>query len=174
MLSFLMSTSGVYIKREIHIPPPFLDLYFSPKKIYYIEVVCATGEKFKAFFYNFLNFKSTGEKLCILFTNFGKNMHFPPFFLPPFNHFFPQHDIWPYFGENRQINTPSLLRYPWVVREDWFFLNVQIMLYVNVAGFSVLRVWVFLIGELRVIILQPNSLICSSTNKKNRFFESSL
>ena len=40
--------AGVYIKCEIHIfaPPPFLIHIFSPKEIYYIEVVRAAGEKF--------------------------------------------------------------------------------------------------------------------------------
>ena len=39
------------------------------------------------FFCNFVNFKSIGKKICILLTNLGKNMHFPPF-VNPFHSFF--------------------------------------------------------------------------------------
>ena len=46
------------------------------------------GEKYKAFFCNFVNIKSIGEKICVLFTKLGKNMHFP------------QHDILPYSQKN--------------------------------------------------------------------------
>ena len=38
-------------------------------------------------FCNFVYFKSIREKICILFTNWGKNMHFPPFVVP-FIHIF--------------------------------------------------------------------------------------
>ena len=59
MHRFLDMPTGVYIKFDIH------------------------------FFCNFFNFKSIGEKICILFTNWGKNMHFPPFFHPLSIIFFP-------------------------------------------------------------------------------------
>ena len=39
-------TSGVYIECEIHSPPPFLIHTFSPKDMYYNEVVRTAGEKF--------------------------------------------------------------------------------------------------------------------------------
>ena len=51
--------------------------------------VRAAGEKFVSLFCgNFVFFKSIGEKICILFTKWGKNWHFPPFFSSPFNHIF--------------------------------------------------------------------------------------
>ena len=64
--------TGVYIKLQIHnfAPPP--DLYFSPTEIYCYEGVRAGGETFSAF--------SIGKKIFIHLTNWGKNMHFPPFF----------------------------------------------------------------------------------------------
>ena len=58
-------------------------------------------EKCSAFFFcNFVYFKSIGEKYA-----------FPPLFSSPFDHFFPQPVIWPYFyplggGANRKIYTP--------------------------------------------------------------------
>ena len=71
-------SSGVYIKSEIHIfaPHPSWFIFF-PKW------------NFQPFFCNFVYFKSIGEKIWMLFTNWGKNMHFPPLFLSPFNNFFP-------------------------------------------------------------------------------------
>ena len=53
----------------------------------YLQVFCnndnrAAGEKVEAFFCNFENFKSIGEKICILFTNKVKIMYFTPFFYP--------------------------------------------------------------------------------------------
>ena len=44
---------------------------------------------FGLFCCNFVYFKSIGKNICILFTNWGKNMHFPPFFYPPSIIFFP-------------------------------------------------------------------------------------
>ena len=79
------------------LPPPFLIYIFSPTEFYYNEGVREAGEKFSAFFCNFVYFKSIGEKIFILFTNWGKNMHFPPF--SPnllFGHIF----------ANRKIYTP--------------------------------------------------------------------
>ena len=73
----------------------------------------AAGEKFSAFFCNFVYFKSIGEKICILFTNWGKICISPLFyplsiifsptcylviFLPP-----PRRG-----GANRKIYTPFL------------------------------------------------------------------
>ena len=93
--------AGVYIKfKLIFLPPPLLDIYFSPTEIYYNEGVRAAGEQFSAYF-----------------SPIGKRyMHFPLFFLSPFNNFFPQTCFWPYFclphrarGSNRKIYTPALL-----------------------------------------------------------------
>ena len=49
------------------------------------------------------------------FYKLGKKYEFFPLFSSPFNHFFPQHDIWPYFcppptggGSNRNIYTPAV------------------------------------------------------------------
>ena len=52
----------------------------------------------KPFFCNFVNFKSIGEKICILLTSWGKNMHFPPCLIP----FHPL--------SNRKTYTPAYLR----------------------------------------------------------------
>jgi len=70
-LLFFAKKAGVYIKFEIHIfaPPPFLIYIFSPTEIYY---------NVQPFFCNFVYFKSIGEKICIVFSNWGKN--FSPFF----------------------------------------------------------------------------------------------
>ena len=86
---------GCILKFEIDFlpPPPFLIYIFSPNVIYYIEGLCAAGEKFSAFFVNFINFKSIGETIYI----------FPPFFIP-FQSFFPP-NIWPYWGKTEKY-TP--------------------------------------------------------------------
>ena len=67
----------VYIKFEYHIfaPPPFLIYIYFPNEIYY-------NEGLALFCCNFVNFESIGEKICILFTYWWKNMYFPPFFIP--------------------------------------------------------------------------------------------
>ena len=73
----------------IFLSPPFLIYIFSPNEIYYNEGVRAAVENILAFFLQFCIFKSIGEKIWILFANWGKNMHSPPPFSSPFNHFFP-------------------------------------------------------------------------------------
>ena len=114
-MKYTLFTSGVYIKSEIHIfvPPPFLIYIFSPTEIYFIKGVRAAGEKFSAFFCNFV-VKSIGEKICILFTNWGKNMHFPPFFIS-FQSFFSPNLLFghifapaPGWGGDKKIYTPGL------------------------------------------------------------------
>ena len=69
----------------------------------------AAGENFQSFFCNFVNLKSIGEKICILYTNLGGKYAFPPIFSSPFNHFFPQHDIWPGGGGVKQKNIHTCL-----------------------------------------------------------------
>ena len=50
--------------------------------------VCAPQAKnFQTLFCNFVYFKSIGGKICIILTNWGKNMHLP-LFLFPFNNLF--------------------------------------------------------------------------------------
>ena len=67
-------------------PPPLLDLYFFPKWNFNIMTGCAPeGKNFQPFLCNFVNFKSIGEKICIMFTY----MHFPPFFNSLSIFFFP-------------------------------------------------------------------------------------
>ena len=81
------------------------------------------ARRMRKIFSLFLNIKSVGEKICSLFTNWGKNMHFP------FNHsiiFIPKHVIWPYFwgrggGSNRKIYTPT-----WSLKTDAIFLTRRI------------------------------------------------
>ena len=106
----MLLKSGVYIKFELHIfcPPPFLIYIFAPTEIYYNEGVCAAGDQFSTFFCNFVYFKSIGEKICLLFTNWGKNMHFPPFFYPLSIMYFPQPVIQPYFCPKQKNIHPWL------------------------------------------------------------------
>ena len=97
----------MYIKFEFYIlPPPPSWFIFLPQHKYIITRVCAP-KNFQPFFCNFYILKSIGEKICILFTNFGKNMHFPPFqsfFFTNllFGHIFAH----PPGGSNRIIYTP--------------------------------------------------------------------
>ena len=79
-----LSARGVYqIWNSYFYLPPFLIYIFSSTKIYN-EGAGAAGEKcsVQPFSCNFVYFKSIGEKISILFTNWGKNMHFPPVFYP--------------------------------------------------------------------------------------------
>ena len=65
------------------------------------------------FFCNFVCFKSIREKIWKRFTEWGKNMYFPPLFRPLLIIFFPQHDTHifasppPPTGSNRIIYTPG-------------------------------------------------------------------
>ena len=65
-------------------PPHFLIYIFSSTSIYYNEG-CAPQVRNC----NIVYFKSTGGKICILFTNWGENMHFPPYFYSLSIIFFP-------------------------------------------------------------------------------------
>jgi len=56
----------------------------------------AAGENFQAFFVLFCKFLVNWGENMHTFYQLGKNMHFPPF-LSPFNNFFSQPVIWPYF-----------------------------------------------------------------------------
>ena len=47
---------GCTLKKFIFLPPPFLIYIFSPTEINYNEGVRAAGEKFSAFFCNFVYF----------------------------------------------------------------------------------------------------------------------
>ena len=94
-------------------PTPFLDSYFFPQGNLIIMRWCAPHAKnVKLFFGNFVNIKSIGEKICLLFTNWGKKNAFPPFFSSPFNNFFPPTWYFAIFlppgvgGSNRKIYTP--------------------------------------------------------------------
>ena len=64
------------------------------------------GKFFAFFFVNFKSSHSIEDKIYILFTNWGNNMHFSPFFHPLSIIFFPQHVIWPYFlgGKQKDIH----------------------------------------------------------------------
>ena len=64
----------MYIQCEINPPPPLLDSYFFPKG-YLWGRARRRRKNLKPFYCNFVNFKSIGEKIRILFTNLGKNMH---------------------------------------------------------------------------------------------------
>ena len=71
-------------------PPHFLISIFSQLKFIIMRVCEPQAKNCLPFFCNFVYFKSIGEKICIIFTNWRKNIHFLPFFLSPFNYFFPQ------------------------------------------------------------------------------------
>ena len=88
---FLFQKIRVYIKFEIHIsPPPFFFLILAKMKFIIMRSCTPRAKNVQPFFCNFVNFKSIGEKICILFTKWGKNIHCPspPFFIP-FQSFFP-------------------------------------------------------------------------------------
>ena len=73
ILKFLYWKQGcMFNLKFIFLPPPSWFIFFP-------SLFCCS----------FVNFKWVGEKICILFTNWGKNMYFPPLFSSPFNHFFP-------------------------------------------------------------------------------------
>ena len=44
-------------------------------------------KNFSLFCCNFVYLKSIGGNICMLFTNWEKNIHYLPYFLSPFNHF---------------------------------------------------------------------------------------
>ena len=100
------SPRGVYkIWSSYFCPPPLHDLYFFPNDVNYNEGVRAATKKNAHFF--LLQFcKSIWEIIWILFTNWGKNMHFPPFFIPFQSFFSPQLVIWPYFWGQTEKYTP--------------------------------------------------------------------
>ena len=85
------SNQGCILNLKSISPPPFLIYIFPPNETYY-EGVRAAGEKYSAFFCNFVNFKSIEENICLLFTNWEKNIRFPPL-INPFQSFFPLHVI---------------------------------------------------------------------------------
>ena len=66
ILKFLYWKQGCMLNLKfIFLPPPSWFIFFP-------SLFCCS----------FVNFKSVGEKICILFTNWGKNMYFPAFFHP--------------------------------------------------------------------------------------------
>ena len=61
---------------------------FFPQPKFIMMRGCAPQVKsLEPFFCNFVYFKSIGDKICILFTNGGRNMHPPPLFFIPFQSF---------------------------------------------------------------------------------------
>ena len=100
----------LHLKLIFFAPPPFL-INFFPNEIYYIEG-CAPQGKFSALFFAILVILSQlGEKYAYFLPIDEKICIFPPFFIP-FQSFFPQHVIWPYFcpspargggGQNKKI-----------------------------------------------------------------------
>ena len=72
----------------IFLPPPphFLISIFSQLKFIIMRVCEPQAKNCLPFFCNFVYFKSIGEKICIIFTNWGKKYAFPPLFLSPFNY----------------------------------------------------------------------------------------
>ena len=83
LLPLLLIAQGCIFEIHIFAPRPFLIYIFSPNEIWYKEGVRAAGELgelFRLCLCYFVNLLSIGEKICILFTNWGKNRHFPPFF----------------------------------------------------------------------------------------------
>ena len=91
----------------IFLPPSPLSWFIFVPQIKFIIMMWSAPQAkiFKFFICNFVNIKSIGWKICILFTNWGK-MHI---FIPFQTFFFPQHDIFFFFGgggeSNRKINT---------------------------------------------------------------------
>ena len=129
---------------------------------------CAPQAKnFSPFLLQFCIFESIGEKIWILFTNRGKNMHFPPLFIP-FNHFFfPQLVVWLYFcppppgGGQTEKYTPLSLCWWYVLfyifccnKEgiyDIIWLFVKIPWYIIEKGSDKLRVWAIPEGSFFII-----------------------
>ena len=99
-----MSEKGWILNLKFRFLPSFLIYIFSPNKIYYNEGVRAASGKLSAFL-QYCKFKSIGEKYTfflpivekICFLPIGEKYAFSPLFASPFNHFFPQRLIWPYF-----------------------------------------------------------------------------
>ena len=91
------SKCGIYI----FAPPPSWFIFLPQRKFITMRWCALQAKNFKPFLFNYLNFKLIGE-----------NYAFPTFFSSPFNHFFPQHDIWPYFchifGGSTEKYTPLL------------------------------------------------------------------
>ena len=100
---------GVYwIWNSYFCPPPLFLIYiFSKTEIYYNGGGARRGRKIFSLFLQFFTFLPIWEKICILFTNWGKNMHFPPFFIPfqlLFGHIFVKQKIhWNLTGEGVKI-----------------------------------------------------------------------
>ena len=96
--------TGVYIKFECHIfaPPPSWFIFLPQINFIIIRGWALQTQKLKP----------SLLKYCKFWVNWRKNMHtfylwvkkyvFPP--SSPFNHFFPQHVIWPYFWGVKQKN----------------------------------------------------------------------
>ena len=76
--------------------PPSWVIFFPQMKLIILRGCAPQAKKFQPFICHFVNFKWFGEKICLLFTNWGKNMNFSTFFHPLSIFFFPQHDILPY------------------------------------------------------------------------------
>ena len=59
----------------IFLPPPTFLFIFFPLLTFIIMRGCTSeGKNFQPLFFNFVYFKSIGEKICMLFSNWGKNM----------------------------------------------------------------------------------------------------
>ena len=127
----LTLTQGCVLNLKfIFLPPsPFLIYISSPTEIYY---------KFSAFFCNFLYFKWIGGKICILFTNYGKNMHFP-LFIPSNIFFFPTCYVPMGGGSNRKIYIP--LAWPWP--GPWTFDHMM----------CCIMIWILMYNEYAVAVL---------------------
>ena len=83
-LNFFFFQGCISIWNSYFCPTPLLIDIFPQIEICH-NGVRAAGEN--SFWGNFVQFKSIGEKICILFTKWEKNMHFHPFVIP-FQSFF--------------------------------------------------------------------------------------
>ena len=109
----------VYTK-EIHLfapLPPFFIYIFSQNEIYFIKGERGEGEKL-AFF---CNFWSIGEKLCILFTNWGTNTHFPLFYIL-FQSFFPPKMLFGHIFAQWGGGVKTEKYTPWLIMFPFFYL----------------------------------------------------
>ena len=98
---FFYFFTGLYIKLLMHISPLFLSYIFPPIEIF--QPFSALNTWFFSILYVFGQF---GKNMNTIY-NLGENMHpIPPPFFHPLQSYFPQHDIWQYFGivlENMQF-----------------------------------------------------------------------